>query len=185
MTPPYHLNGLVAELRALAPEEIDLGRVSNLISRAVIDDEDLAPYLNFQPGRYTRNLVARFEHFDVIVLCWSPGQRTPIHDHDDQLGWVRVLRGTLEETTYEIQLLASAAGEPIVDQRVTCHRTLPASEGTVTVDEVRAVHRLASGAEQSVSLHVYSKPHDVCRVYDEETGAMSRSELTFDRMPVE
>lgn len=33
--------------------------------------------------RYSRNLLAAQEHFSLILLCWEPGQHTPVHSHRD------------------------------------------------------------------------------------------------------
>jgi hypothetical protein len=33
-------------------------------------------YIHFDPHRYTRNLLALTNHFSLLLLCWSPNQRT-------------------------------------------------------------------------------------------------------------
>ena len=181
---------LVARLHALPEDDITLDGVSKLVAATDVDDASLAPFLNFRDGRYTRNLVARSEFFDVIVLCWMPGQRTPIHNHSGQRGWVRVVRGALEEVTYETgpgvgaEACALATGGPLTESG---RARFAASPAVVTVDEVRAVHRLgnpeAEGGPRAVSLHVYSRPHDSCLTYDADTGAVTRVQLSFDTTP--
>src|SRR5262249_239370 len=47
-----------------------------------------------------RNLVYRDPLFEVMVICWRPGQGTPIHTHNGQLGWMLVERGGIEVTNY-------------------------------------------------------------------------------------
>jgi hypothetical protein len=35
---------------------------------------DWTRFVRFDPALYTRNLVARNEQFEMLVLCWSAGQ---------------------------------------------------------------------------------------------------------------
>ena len=185
------LGDLLRSLDGLGPEDVTLNSVSEMLSAVEATDRALAPFLNFQDDRYTRNLVRRTPLFDVIVLCWRPGHITPIHNHDGQRGWVRVVRGALEEVAYETSTPESP--QPTED---ACHflksgklsettrGVVHASEAVVTVDTERAIHRLGNpapaGGENAVSLHVYSKPHDTCLIFDEETGRVERRRLSFD-----
>jgi len=191
------LADLVARVDGLAAEEVALDRVSELVSRVRLAGSELRPYLNFQDDRYTRNLVHRSDLFDVIVLCWMPGHRTPVHNHSGQLGWVRVLRGALEETAFAPDPDLGAGGpEPVEEAcllaaRVALvesgHALAAAGEGVITVDRERAVHRLGNpapaGGEAAVSLHLYSRPHDSCLVFDLENQRGRRRTLAFDTTP--
>ena len=51
--------------------------------------------------RAYRNLVRAGEWYNVWVMCWKNGQRSPVHDHAASGCVVRVLKGTLTETRYE------------------------------------------------------------------------------------
>ncbi len=181
------LAGLVRELRALDPAAATRERVSELVARAPVDPAELAPHVAIDDERYTRNLVDRSPLFDVIVLCWRAGHATPVHNHSGQRGWVRVLSGALEETAYVPAGARSSAGASPCElvQRVRLAesgRAVAEAGALVTVDTERAIHRLRNhGPADALSLHVYSLPHDDCLVYDLETGAVRRVELTFDR----
>ena len=30
---------------------------------------------------YQRNVIKRTDHYELVAICWKPGQITPIHDH--------------------------------------------------------------------------------------------------------
>ena len=151
----------------------DPGAVGDCLGSARISRSALRPYARYRPDRYTRNLVHRSELFDLIVLCWGPRHHTPIHDHAGQHGWVRVLRGALHETAFEL----SAAG--VVES--VGHAVAEAGPAVVAVDPVRAIHRLGNPSDEpALSLHVYSRPHDACLVYGTAEGAPQRRELAFD-----
>ena len=77
-----------------------LEQIFGWLKNAEISAADLAPYRGFKDGNYWRHLVCRNEFVEMLVLCWRPGQRTPIHDHNGSHGGVRVCEGTMWETTF-------------------------------------------------------------------------------------
>lgn len=184
---------LLRSLDALEPDDITLDGVASVVGAEEFTDHDLAPYLNFRAEKYTRNLIRRNELFDVILICWSPGQATPIHDHSGQLGWVRVLRGALEEQAFTpVGRSGQAFDDPCAFAKAARLEPGPltrfeAGPAVATVDRDRAIHRLANpGSEPSdraVSLHVYSRPHDSCLRFEADTGRAERVELSFDTQP--
>ncbi len=178
------LDALVERLERLDEASVSTQAVAQLVSEVQLPEGSLDPFLNFSGETYTRNLVHRSPLFDVIVLCWEPGQSTPVHDHGGQLGWVRVLRGRLEEVAYA-PLEEGARGR----LEETGRGVVSAGKTVVTVDPVRAIHRLGNPAEpgrgkNAVSLHVYSRSLDSCLVYDPEQGSAERKELRFDTLPL-
>ena len=189
----HDLASLLQSLDALPEGAFEADLVSEWMGELELDHAALAPYASWGDERYTRNLVRRSPRFDLILLCWPPGARTPIHNHNGQRGWVRVLRGTLRETSYATTPGAPHAIGETGDAcrslqgplRETDRADFPASEAVVTVDTERAIHALANPTtERAVSLHVYSLPHDSCLTYDLETGKATRVELRFDTEPV-
>jgi hypothetical protein len=56
--------------------------------RVRFDKQDWEAYAHFDASRhYTRNLIAT-DHvsYTLLLLCWNPGQESPIHDHPCD-GW--------------------------------------------------------------------------------------------------
>ena len=50
---------------------------------------------------YTRNLVATDgKTFTLVLLCWSPGRESPIHDHPCDGCWLQILEGAIVESRY-------------------------------------------------------------------------------------
>ena len=180
------IDALLAQLHALSPAEITTERLQELIGDRVADESSLWRFAQPKTGgtRYARNLVERSDLFDVICVVWEPGACTPIHDHAEQLGWVQLVRGAVKEETWREQPEGSVlegTGDAVV-----------ADVGAVaTVDTVRAIHRISnpSQTERAVTLHVYSRPHDACRVFGlGERQQPQRQQLRFDSVggaPVE
>ena len=43
--------------------------------------QDWREFALFNTIKYSRNLLEFNENFELIVLCWLPGQESPIHNH--------------------------------------------------------------------------------------------------------
>lgn len=120
--------------------------------------DELRPYLGFKPGTYARHLVFRNSLVELLVLCWRPGQRTPIHDHNGSYGAVLVVEGVLWETLFGMN-----------DRRELCYLSacqwLP---GDVTAAEVPDIHQLGNpdvSGQNLVTLHLYAPPLGVLNTY--------------------
>src|ERR1041385_2299076 len=59
-----------------------LEQIYDWLESVNISDEELEPYVAFKDGNYWRHRVCRNEFVEMLVLCWRPGHRTPIHDHN-------------------------------------------------------------------------------------------------------
>ncbi|MFT4647032.1 MAG: putative metal-dependent enzyme (double-stranded beta helix superfamily) [Glaciecola sp.] len=182
--PPSTFERLISQLSELEDTLPNPQEVANILSKADISAAELRPLLNFRKNGYTRNLVHRSQTFDVIVLCWAPNSGTPIHDHGDQLGWVRVLKGALEEVRF------STKGQPTkLDENTTwtplvhSRKVQPADRSVDWVDKVHGIHQLKALDMQTISLHIYSKPIDTCLVFAGEEGEINLKELEFDTTP--
>jgi cysteine dioxygenase len=135
---------------------------------------DWKRFVRFDPAIYTRNLVARNERFEMLVLCWNAGQESPIHDHAGQHCFMAVLDGRIEELQYAFPA-AGAVGR--LEQ--TARRVFEPGQVAYIHDRI-ALHRVRPhGGAPAVSLHLYARPIDVCQVYDEESGAMLSKQLIY------
>jgi predicted metal-dependent enzyme (double-stranded beta helix superfamily) len=107
------------------------------------------------------------ERFSVVSFVWSPGQKTPVHDHT-VWGLVGVLRGEEQCEEYGDPV----AGEPMRPRGA--HRVRPGEVDRVspTVGDVHVVSN-ALGDRPSISIHVYGANIGAVRrhVFDPETGA--------------
>ena len=153
---------LLAELEAAGSREA-IGRT---LARIEFGLEALQPFLHFDPTFYTRNLLRRTPDFELIALCWEPGQATPIHDHDDSDGWVVGMSGSVEEVRYRPK---DSREEGVEFERLGSTEVTPGAVAHIH-DDI-AVHEIRNdGAERAVSLHLYAPPIDECRGYDSKSG---------------
>ncbi|MEP6818185.1 MAG: cysteine dioxygenase family protein [bacterium] len=151
------LPSLVAALESVnsAPS---LAQIYDWLEKAAVSTEELQPYSGFKEGNYWRHRVCRNKFVEMLVLCWRPGQRTPIHDHNGSHGGVKVCRGLLWETTFNY--------DPLAGLEYKSARELPL--GSVTGSDVPDIHQLGNpdvSGQDLVTLHVYAPPLGVLHTY--------------------
>ncbi|HWX25344.1 MAG TPA: cysteine dioxygenase family protein [Vicinamibacteria bacterium] len=181
----------VDTLRGFESAPITRDRVLFYLNETRIDRPSLDPYVHFQKDLYTRNLIYSDEFVEVMAVCWSPGQRTVIHTHNGQLGWMSVETGALAVINYKwlgcnaadnqnvagLDCLAGAT-ELDLDRREVqeCYPDGPIN----TVDKVQTIHQVVlQGREPAISLHVYSRPIESCVAFDLENKRCYRRQLSF------
>ena len=123
----------------------------------------LADHIHFSDQRYARNLLAHGPQFYALVLCWKPGQASPIHDHKGASCGVRVIQGTATEISFRWQ------GERLVEAGEV---TLQAGEVCGSFDD--DIHQIRNdGDENLVTLHVYSPYLDNINLYEVDSGKVT------------
>ena len=151
------LQSLVNELHAqrTAPS---LDQIFNWLENSRISSEELQPYLGFKEGNYWRHRVYRNEFVEMLVLCWRPGQRTPIHDHNGSHGGVKIHRGMLWETTFNFDAVSGL-------KYGSAREYAP---GTITGSDVPDIHQLGNpdvSGQNLITIHIYAPPLGVLHTY--------------------
>jgi len=116
-----------------------------------LDCDEVSSFVRFSNRGYTRNLVRGGPWFNVLVLCWKNGQRSPIHDHHGSSCGVRVLRGIATETIFDFAPNRHVKALFSRDLKAGC---VCGSQD----DDIHQVSNLQSGDADLVTLHVYSPP---------------------------
>ena len=135
-----------------------LAELYALVERTRISETELQPYLGFKAGNYCRHRVMRNEFVEMLVLCWKPGQRTPIHDHNGSHGAVFVHEGIMWETTFNYDAEAGLAYK--------AHREL--RDGGLTGSELPDIHQLGNpdvSGQDLITIHIYAPPLGVLKTY--------------------
>ena len=83
-------------------EHVPIETLVDLMGRLEITRPDVEHVVAFAPDGYERNLLHVGSGYAALVLCWRPGQSSPIHDHRGSACGVRVLDGVASERRYEI-----------------------------------------------------------------------------------
>lgn len=135
-----------------------LSQLYELVERTTIGAEEVLPYLGFKEGNYSRHRVMKTAHVEMLVLCWKPGQRTPIHDHNGSHGAVFVHEGILWETMFDYDIETGL--------NYQSHRELRA--GGLTGSEDPDIHQLGNpdvSGQDLITIHIYAPPLGVLKTY--------------------
>ncbi|TPX06954.1 uncharacterized protein E0L32_011099 [Thyridium curvatum] len=121
---------------------------------------------------YTRNLVDEGNgKSNLLVLVWTPGKGSPIHDHGNAHCLMKILRGNLTETRF-----AFPQGDQEEPMTVLSERVHKENAVAYMADEL-GVHRVTNqGSDFAVSLHLYTPPNVAkggCNIFNEKTGKSS------------
>jgi cysteine dioxygenase len=128
-----------------------LAELTQALASTELDWQQVAQFIQFSPRGYTRNLVRGGPWYNVLVLCWKNGQRSPIHDHSGSSCAVKILRGTATETTFDY------APNGHVWATASRHH----KPGTVIGSQDTDLHQISNlqpGNADLVTLHIYSPP---------------------------
>jgi cysteine dioxygenase len=146
------------------------GRLASLVGRPALEElyvwlnavepgpDELRPHVSFKEGTYARHRVFVNDHAELLILCWRPGQRTPIHDHNGSFGAVRVLSGVMWETIFEMD----------ESRGLAYSRAREWTPGLVTGADVPDIHQLGNpdvSGQDLITLHLYAPPLTSLNVY--------------------
>src|SRR5262249_32146687 len=135
-----------------------LGQLQAELSALDASPEELAAHVRYSPKTYRRNLVRGGPWYNLWVLCWRNGQRSPIHDHRGSSCGVRVLAGVATESVSEFA--------PTAHVKPTFSRDLlPGAVVGSEDNDLHQVSNLQAGLADLVTLHVYSPPLAVMGTY--------------------
>lgn len=185
------IGDFVDTLRGFSAERVTSAAIMELCLDTDVESSSLKPYVHWHDNIYTRNLIYRDDLFEVMAVCWQKGQKTVLHTHNGQLGWMMVNRGIAEVTNFKwvgcnaadrqnqggVDCLAGATEIELTRERVEiCGRG-----GHVnSVDRERTIHQVAVlGDEPVVSVHIYSRPIDSCVAFDLEAPRCYRRQLRY------
>ena len=135
-----------------------LEQLHDWVSSVEILDLDLEPYIGFKEGNYWRHRVCRNDAVEMLVICWRPGQQTPIHDHNGSHGVVKVQKGLMWESIFTYQ----------EDKGLSYDTGRECSVGTITGAEIPDIHRLGNpedSGQDLITIHVYAPPLGVLKTY--------------------
>jgi cysteine dioxygenase len=191
--PLIGIDDFVTKLRAFEQGIITRDGVLDFCSSVQITDASLAPYVFFDDKFYTRNMIYRDDLFEVMTICWQPGQRTAVHTHNGQLCWMIPQSGALGVVDYKwmgcdhpenqnVVGIDCLAGSDHTKLEVIGEMEACAGGPVMTADKLQTIHRLfnlSEKTERAISIHIYSRPIDSCVAFDMEKNHCYRRQLAY------
>jgi cysteine dioxygenase len=199
-SPTSEESGSSSRKRTQEEHEMLSTRLTSLLGDLDLSLGELSRYAHFcSSKKYTRNLIASDANFTLMLLCWTPGKESPIHDHPCEGCWMRVCTGRIRETVYkrhastnslsELKSREGNAGDVLyVDDSIGYHKV-----GSEVVRKVSTagsekegkeggrgvVYQISEDADgqplqegASITLHLYSPPFLSCSVWLSEDAAL-------------
>lgn len=140
----------------------DLSAYPVILERYAVPSRDLEPYFRWNARHYTRTCIQRNDDFELLLICYEPGQRTSIHDFNSQTAWVHPIIGEVVEERFE------QGPEGVLRSRGEFHLHPGEMDRFINGS---SIHRFTNrGPGRAVTLNLYAKPMSQWRVYDEGTG---------------
>lgn len=159
--PPQDIH-TVEELVHALREGPEKGSYLGILERMAIPAGLFVPYCTWNDKRYTRNCIVRTDDFELLLICYGPGQSTSIHDYSTEEAWVRPVMGSVVEERFT----AGPGGSLL--------KTSVAKLDTGSFSYLHGgpnIHRFSNDSgEPAITLNLYARPLNKWRVYDERSG---------------
>jgi cysteine dioxygenase len=158
------LNDLFERLDAFE-RDVPIDTLVDLMKQVDLDRDDIEPVITFDADHYQRNLLQVGSGYAALILCWRPGQSSPIHDHRGSACGVRVIDGTASEIAY-----AQDRDGPLRPGKLHVYPT-----GSVCGSYDTDIHRMFNDepARDLITLHIYTPPLSDIHTWDEQTGEVT------------
>ena len=126
-----------------------LDELESRLSSMEVNVPAIEECIGFSEDGYQRNIIKKNEHYEMVAICWTPGQDTPIHDHVGSDCAFLIVSGVSTETVYK----ADDEGH------VTPVSTRRYSPGEVCAAEEPDIHKVSNEENSNlINLHVYTPP---------------------------
>lgn len=181
--PRIKIEDFVRLLKELPEESFQTQTMAEFLRKNMVDLNSLLPFMFFEKGCYTRNLIYSTDQFELLLICWDVGCATPIHNHEGQNCWVHVYSGQLSFTNYK--WLGCDRKTRSVNLKVDSHVPLAAEGSLSVIDEKDTIHCLVNPLtcdQKAISLHIYSRPLSQCAIYDAEKNLCFDEPLLYYSM---
>jgi|ERR1712029_925609 len=165
-------------------DEVDVDLVKDLLASYKSKPIEWTEYAFFDPHRYTRNLVDTGNgKYNLMLICWSQGHGSSIHDHANAHCFMKMLSGSLHEVRFKWPESEEISIENVEAMKVLSEKELIKDDVAYINDSI-GLHRVENRSHTipAVSLHLYTPPFERCHVFDQKTGHRIEVESTFYSM---
>lgn len=155
--------------KGLTSAEVDVKQIEKVMRDYESNEDEWGKYALCDGSRnYCRNGIVNINgNANLLILVWNPGKGSAIHDHANAHCCMKILKGTLQESLYD---MPEREDQMHLKQETSMHRD---QVGYIS-DDI-GLHKITNPlADQvSVSLHLYTPPfaslHGCC-IYDVNNG---------------
>lgn len=161
----------IDRLEILSSSHFPVDQVKALLKSMPFSLESLKPYIFFSDQSYTRNLIFKRPSFEILLLCWTSGQVSPIHGHEGEKCWMRVEQGELEFTNYNVKEF---------NGKIRIEESTKLTGPVGFVDGPAVIHKVENlTSKPAMSLHLYARPFSKCDIFDEKKQIKQKTNLRY------
>jgi len=192
MPAAHTLKSLLAYLKmnviGSSHNEHDVRSIQKELSKWYPRPSEFEKYVHWDdkdPNKYTRNLIFSNVNMDVILMCWPPGSKSSIHDHDESSCWVVMVEGSIVEVQYgmpqvdrkfietEMRNPSGAVGRCGKLRILNEAKLDPGGCTSSYANNDIGIHRVENRTTRpAYTLHVYAPPLQKMKIF-KETGEVS------------
>eukprot|EP00887_Chlorella_sp_A99_P008067 scaffold12.g8067.t1 len=157
---------------------------------------DWRSYAKFNDVHYVESTC----DFELMVICWAPGQASRVHNHASSHCWYTVLSGEVHEDRYLLpagggadEAQAASAGKPALPGVVSASSPCPPLARAVSsalragaagyINDSMCLHAIrcpdACPAPGAVTLHIYAPPITRVRLFEPENNRVVERQPGF------
>jgi len=147
---------------------------AGILKQVEIPKAEFESYTSWQTDDYTRNCVHRNDDYELILLCWEIGAKTPIHDHAGEDCWVYQVSGTVKELRYiqnNLGKMEESNSAELTEQKLTYMHDRMGFHSIENISDERAM-----------TLHIYASPISQCNVFNENSELLEKADLVYDTL---
>ncbi|KAJ5444168.1 uncharacterized protein N7458_008040 [Penicillium daleae] len=170
------LSAALGPSSGLDSDDVDPMNIQLLMERYVSNQTEWGSYALRDPSRsYTRNLIDEGNgKSNLLILVWSPGKSSAIHDHANAHCVMKILKGKLKETLYSWPDKKKIERGETSPPQVTRETVFEENQVTYMSDKL-GLHRISNPDPDdfAISLHLYTPPNAASygfSLFDEKTG---------------
>lgn len=144
------LESLSELLNYLNPNKRESKRCLDAMKSLDSDLLKIKEYTNWNKSHYTRNLISKTEAFELMLCCWEPGQKSRLHDLNQQTGWIKIIKGDLNISTAKLH----SNDKPVI----LGSKKYSVNDLFVQQAKKQMYSIENNSNERAISLHLYSLP---------------------------
>jgi len=174
-----HLEQFISRVQALKKSgDFKLESFWDLVRRLQVKEDWIADHITFRDDTYARNLIALTPRFEMLVLCWKPGQNSRIHDHMESFSVVKCLRGTLTNHLYSRH--DDGKREDYGDVRkIRADLVGPGEYAPLDCGGIHMMENDPRSGENLVTLHFYAEPLREIHLFDPEHKKVEKRRMRY------
>jgi cysteine dioxygenase len=176
---PVKVDSLIAGLCEISDDDFTCDNVYRFLGENPVEVDSISKYFLWRSEHYTRNLIYKDDRFEMMAVCWEPGQQSRIHNHSDQKCWMTVPVGRLRGQNFAAAEIDESNGHCKLAETDSFELSECLAAKVELEEPIHQILNLAEYDARAVSLHIYSKPFDRCLAYCRDTDTFKEVQLSY------